>query len=99
MHLDIDIPDEEVEQKIRDFVRSKYFDAVKAESASYCNEQYIKSAVKDRWRAAADKIIEEELAKVEVLRKQVRDEILRKLKAQISAAMKTIAVAEDGIES
>lgn len=85
MKLEIEIPEEE----LRDAVAASVRKQIQNHAVSYAANQAIMKQVADRWGDAALKVVKEELGNSEELREQVREEIVRKLRAQLAGLMKT----------
>jgi hypothetical protein len=87
MKLEIEITEEEIKSAIERKVRS----AIADQSNSWGTDAYIKEQVKARWKAAVAALVVECLNDSTVLREKIRAEVERKLRAQVSAAIKAAA--------
>lgn len=84
MKVEIEIPEEElvaaIEKKVRQYVA--------AEAASWQVGEYIRDRIREKWKAAADLVIAEVLDNGPELRAKIADEIEKKLRAQLTAALR-----------
>jgi len=85
MKLEIEITEDE----IRNVVERKVKAAIGSQTESYGADAYIKDQVKLRWQTAVNELIKEEINNSQKLKEKIRSEIERKLRAQLSAAMKS----------
>ena len=86
MKLEIEITEDE----IRSAVERKVRVAVADQSNQWGADDYIKKQVKAQWTVAVDAMILEALSNSQELRNKISAELERKLRAQISAAMKAV---------
>jgi hypothetical protein len=87
MKLEIEITEEEIKSAIERKVRS----AVADQTNAWGTDAYIKDQVKAHWKAAVDTLVAECLNDSAKLREKIRSEVERKLRAQVSAAIKAAA--------
>jgi len=84
MKFEIEIPEEElvaaIEKKVRQYVA--------AEAASWQVGEYIRDRIREKWKAAADLVIAEVLDNGPELRAKIAEEIEKKLRAQLTAALR-----------
>jgi hypothetical protein len=85
MKLEIEITEEEIRSAIERKVRV----AVADQASNYGTDVYIKEQVKARWKAAVDALIQEALGDSSRLRTKIANELERKLRAQLNAAIKS----------
>ena len=86
MKLEIEITEDE----IRSAVERKVRVAVADQSNQWGADDYIKKQVKAQWTVAVDAMILDALSNSQELRNKISAELERKLRAQISAAMKAV---------
>ena len=86
MKLEIEITEDE----IRSAVERKVRVAVADQSNQWGADDYIKKQVKVQWTVAVDAMILDALSNSQELRNKISAELERKLRAQISAAMKAV---------
>lgn len=84
MKLEIEITEEEIKSAIERKIRV----AVADQTNSWTSEGHIKDRVKALWVKCVDEAIIEALANSEALKKKIADELERKLRSQLNAAMK-----------
>jgi len=87
MKLEIEITEEELRSAIERKVRT----AVADQTNSYGTDSYIKEQVKAHWKSAVDTLVEEALKNSTVLREKIAAELEKKLRAQLSAALRNAA--------
>lgn len=87
MKLEIEITEDEIRGAIERKVRT----AVADQTNSYGTDVYIKDQVKAHWKAAVDALILEALHDSGALRKKIAVELEKKLRAQLTAAVKNSA--------
>ena len=84
MKVEIEIPEDElvaaIEKKVRQYVA--------AEAASWQVGEYIRDRIREKWKATADLVIAEALANGPELRAKIAEEIEKKLRAQLTAALR-----------
>lgn len=90
MKLEIEITEEE----IRSAIERKARTAIADQTNSYPTDAYIRDQVKAHWHAAVDKLIVEEMYNSQSLREKIRREFERKLRLQLSAAIKNASKEE-----
>lgn len=84
MKFVIDIP----ESKLNAALEQKVSALVASEVASWVVRDYIVARIREQWQQAADALIAEALANGPALRAKIAEEIEKKLRAQLAAAMK-----------
>lgn len=84
MKFEIEITEEELRSGIERLVRI----AVADQARSYVTDAYIKEQVRAHWKAEVDAIVCVALNDSNTLRKKIVAEIEKKLRAQLSAALK-----------
>jgi hypothetical protein len=84
MKLEIEITEEEIRSAIERKVRT----AIADQNSHYGTDTYIKAKVKEHWVAAIDAMISEAMSNNEVLREKIAAEQEKKLRAQLTAALK-----------
>lgn len=87
MLLNIEITEAEIQAAIERKVRV----AIADQTNSWGTDNYIKEQVKKHWQSAVDSLVKEALENSDKLRASIATEIERKLKAQVSAAIKAAA--------
>ena len=87
MKLEIEITEDELRSAIERKVRT----AVADQTNSYGTDAYIKEQVKAHWKAAVDALVDAALKDSTVLRAKIAAELERKLRAQLTAALKNAA--------
>ena len=90
MKLQIEITEDE----IRSAVERKIRVAVADQSNQWGADEYIKKQVKAQWQTAVDALISEALNNSQALRNKIAGELERKIKSQLSAAMKAASTQE-----
>lgn len=90
MKLEIEITEEE----IRSAIERKARTAIADQTNSYSTDAYIRDQVKAHWHAAVDNLIVEEMYNSQSLREKIRREFERKLRLQLSAAIKNASKEE-----
>jgi hypothetical protein len=84
MKVEIEIPEDDlvaaIEKKVRQYVA--------AEAASWQVGEYIRDRIREKWKAAADLVIAEVLDNGPELRAKIAEEIEKKLRAQLTAALR-----------
>ncbi len=86
MKLEIEITEDE----IRSAVERKIRVAVADQSNQWGADEYIKKQVKAQWQTAVDAMILDALNNSQALREKIAAELERKLRAQLTAAMKAV---------
>lgn len=86
MKLEIEITEDE----IRSAVERKIRVAVADQSNQWGADDYIKKTVKAQWQTAVDAMILDALNNSQALREKITAELERKLRAQLTAAMKAV---------
>lgn len=86
MKLEIEITEDE----IRSAVERKIRVAVADQSNQWNVDSYIKERVKEHWKLAVDALVSEALNNSQALREKIAAELERKLRAQLTAAMKAV---------
>ncbi len=86
MKLEIEITEDE----IRSAVERKIRVAVADQSNQWGADDYIKKTVKAQWQTAVDAMILDALNNGQALREKIAAELERKLRAQLTAAMKAV---------
>jgi len=86
MKLEIEITEDE----IRSAVERKIRVAVADQSNQWGADEYIKKQVKAQWQTAVDAMILDALNNSQALREKIAGELERKLRAQLTAAMKAV---------
>ena len=84
MLLNIEITEAEIQTAIERKVRV----AIADQTNSWRTDNYIKEQVKKHWQSAVDGLVKEALENSDKLRASIAAEVERKLKAQVSAAIK-----------
>ena len=84
MLLNIEITEAEIQAAIERKVRV----AISDQTNSWRTDNYIKEQVKKHWQGAVDNLVKEALENSDKLRASIAAEVERKLKAQVSAAIK-----------
>lgn len=90
MKIEIEIS----EQEIQDAVARKVRVAIADQTNAWAANDHIKEQVKQHWKGAVQKLIEEALNDSTALKAKIAAEVERKLRLQVSAAMK---VANEGL--
>lgn len=85
LHVTIEVTEEEIKSAIERKLRQSITD----QTTGYAVEKYIKEEIAKKWKAAADKLIDEQLGNSEALRAKISEEIIRKLRASLNVAMKS----------
>lgn len=91
MKIEIEITEDE----IRSAIERKARTAIADQTNSYSTDAYIRDQVKAHWHAAVDNLIVEELYNSQSLREKIRGEFERKLRLQLSAAIKNASKEEN----
>lgn len=87
MKLEIEITEEEIKSAVERKVRT----AVADQTNQWNVDSYIKERVKEHWKLAVDALVVEALNDSKTLREKIREQIEKKLRAQIAAAIKASA--------
>lgn len=87
MKLEIEITEEEIRNTLESAVRS----AVVFELSRWQLDDYIKNSVKAQWQTTVPDMIRDELNNSQVLREKITAELERKIRAQLTAVMKSAA--------
>ena len=84
MKLEIEITEDEIRSAVERKVRT----AVADQTNQWNVNSYIKERVKEHWKLAVDALVSEALNDSKTLREKIAAELERKLRAQLTAAMK-----------
>ena len=84
MKLEIEITEDEIRSAVERKVRT----AVADQTNQWNVDSYIKERVKEHWKLAVDALVSEALNDSKTLREKIAAELERKLRAQLTAAMK-----------
>lgn len=84
MKLEIEITEDEIRSAIERKVRT----AVADQTNQWNVDSYIKERVKAHWQGAVDALVTEALNDSQVLREKIADELEKKLRTQLAAALK-----------
>ena len=84
MKLEIEITEEEIKSAIERKVRT----AIADQTNRWGTDQYIKDQVAAHWKEGVDALIKEAMRDSLVLRKKITAELEKKLRAQLSAAIR-----------
>lgn len=84
MKLEIEITEDEIKTALERKVRV----AIADQTAQYSVDAYIKEQVKLHWQGAVDSLVKEALLDTPRLKEKVANEIEKKLKAQLNAALR-----------
>ncbi len=87
MKLEVEITEEEIRTTLESAVRS----AVVFELSRWQLDDYIKNSVKAQRQTIVDAMIRDELNNSQVLRDKITAELERKIRAQLTAVMKSAA--------
>ena len=85
MKLEIEITEDEIRSAIERKVRV----AVADQTNSYKFDDYIKEQVRQQWQSAVHSLVAESLKDSPALREKIACELQKKLRAQLTAAMKS----------
>lgn len=88
MKLEIEIP-EITKEDIRQILEKKVKDEMTLYANTWEAESYVKNKVRSHWQQTADALVVEALNNTSALRKKIADEIEKKLRNKIVAALKT----------
>lgn len=91
MKLEIEVTEDE----IRSAIERKARTAIADQTNAYNTDVYIKEQVRAHWHKAVDNLIVEEMYNSQSLREKIRGEFERKLRLQLSAAIKTASKEEN----
>jgi len=86
MKLEIEITEDEIRSAVERRIRV----AVADQSNQWGADDYIKKTVKAQWQTAVDAMILDALNNSQALREKIAAELERKLRAQLTAAMKAV---------
>ncbi len=86
MKLEIEITEDEIRSAVERKVRT----AVADQTNQWNVDSYIKERVKEHWKLAVDALVSEALNDSKTLREKIAAELERKLRAQLTAAMKAV---------
>lgn len=86
MKLEIEITEDEIRSAVERKVRT----AVADQTNQWNVDSYIKERVKEHWKLAVDVLVSEALNDSKTLREKIAAELERKLRAQLTAAMKAV---------
>ena len=84
MKLEIEITEDEIRNALERKVRT----AIADQTNKWGTDIYIQNSVKKQWQAAVDEMIGEILQNSSELRTKIIEQVERKLRAQVTAAMK-----------
>lgn len=84
MKLEIEITEDEIRSAIKRKVRT----AIADQTNQWNTDAYIKAQVKEHWKLAVDRLVEEVLNDSKTLREKIAAELEKKLRAQLAAAIK-----------
>lgn len=84
MKIEIEVSDE----MIREALEATVIKQVRAVLSAWTVDEEVSRMVRARWPAVINAVIDEHVANHAGVRKQIADEMARKLRLQISAAMK-----------
>jgi hypothetical protein len=87
MKLEIEITEEEIKNAVERKVRT----AIADQTNQWNTDQFIKDRVKAHWCSSIDAMVLEVLGDSKTLREKVLAEFEKKLRAQLSAALKNAA--------
>jgi hypothetical protein len=87
MKLEIEITEDEIRSAVERKVRT----AIADQTNNWGTDTYVKECVKAHWKTAVDALVAECLNDSAALREKIRGEVERKLRAQVSAAIKAVA--------
>ena len=87
MKLEIEITEDELKAAIERKVRTSVAD----QTNQWGTDRYIKDQVEEHWKAAVDALVTEALADSKALRDKIASEVEKKLRAQLSAALRNAA--------
>ena len=86
MKLEIEITEDEIRSAVERKVRT----AVADQTNQWNVDSYIKERVKEHWKLAVDALVADVLNDSKTLREKIAAELERKLRAQLTAAMKAV---------
>ena len=84
MKLEIEITEDEIRSAIERKVRTSIAD----QTNTFATDHYIRDQVKANWKATVDGLIAEALYNSPALREKIADEMEKRLRAQLAAALK-----------
>lgn len=84
MKIEVEITAEEMQSIVERKVRTALAD----QSHGYQADSYIKEQVKAKWKDAVEELIVEALKDSDVLRRKIAEEMERRLRAQLTTALK-----------
>lgn len=84
MKIELEISEEE----IRDALARKVRVAIADQTNQWSVDDYIKDVIRDKWKAVASEMVEEELRNSNQLKAKIIAAIEAKIKSQVSALMK-----------
>ena len=87
MKLEIEITEDEIRSAVERKVRT----AVADQTNQWNVDSYIKERVKEHWKLAVDGLVAEVLNDSKALREKIAAELEKKLRAQLSAALRNAA--------
>jgi len=87
MKLEIEITEDEIRSAVEHKVRT----AVADQTNQWNVDSYIKERVKEHWKLAVDGLVAEVLNDSKALREKIAAELEKKLRAQLSAALRNAA--------
>lgn len=85
MKLEIEITEEELRSAIARKVRTSVADQTNSLGA----DAYIREQVKVHWKAAVDALVQDAIKDSNTLREKIEAELVRKIRAKLSAAVKS----------
>ena len=86
MKLEIEITEDEIRSAVERKIRAAMADKLN----QWVADEYIKKQVKAQWQTAVDAMILDALNNSQALREKIAAELERKLRAQLTAAMRAV---------
>ena len=84
MKIEVEIPVAELQAA----VQKQVAEAVRVQANDWGSCEYVKAQIRIQWRAAVDAAVSEALADSPAIKAVIRDELTKKLQAQITKLMK-----------
>ena len=84
MKIEVEIPVAELQAA----VQKQVAEAVRVQVRDWDSHEYVKAQIRIQWRAAVDAAVSEALADSPAIKAVIRDELTKKLQAQITKLMK-----------
>ena len=84
MKLEIEITEEEIRKAIEGKVRQ----TISNQISYYGTDLFIKELVQKHWKESVETFVKEAVCDSAVMRKKIAEEIQRKIRSQLTAAMK-----------